>query len=133
MQMTQTPRLLAFVLAGTFVLAACGGSDSGSSDPCEAAQKVSDALEAGDGAESEADAREALANFATALEGFADSAPDDVKADAELLADGTRQLADVPAGEPPSEEVIAILDDESYDAAGDRLEDFFQETCSLEF
>lgn len=135
MKMTQIHRVLPFVVVGTFALAACGGSDSGSADadPCDAAQKVSDAFAAGDAAESEEEARDALGDFSDALEEFARTAPDDLKADAELLAGGTRRLADVPAGEQPSEEVAAILDDESYDAAGDRLEAFFEETCSLEF
>lgn len=133
MQMTQTPRLLALVLVGAFAIAACGGSDAGSADdPCEAAQKLSDAFEAGDAAESEEAARAALGNFATALEDFAAAAPDDIKADAELLASGTRQIADVPEGEQPSDEVAAILGDEEYDAAGDRLEEFLGETCSIE-
>lgn len=129
----KTPIISALVV-GAMTLAACGGSDSASdADPCEVAQSVADAFAAGDAAESAEDAIAALGTFASSLEDLAKAAPDEFKADFELLADGTRQLADSDPEEGPSDEVLAIVDGDEYDAAGERLEDYVQGTCGLDF
>ncbi len=135
MQINNNSPLVAFALVAALSLAACGGSDSGSSDadPCDAAQKVSDAFAAGDGAETDEEISEAIDGFAGALEDLAKVAPAEIKADAELLAKGTRALSEFELGVEPTEEQQEILEDEEYDAAGDRLDAFFEETCGLEF
>ncbi|MFK7917812.1 MAG: hypothetical protein AB8G14_07020 [Ilumatobacter sp.] len=134
MKTSRTTSILSVLATSALVLSACGGSDAASNaDPCEVAQTVADAFEEGDAAESAEDALAALANFASTLEDLAKAAPDDLKADIELLADGTRQLADSDPDEGPSDEVLAIVDGDEYDAAGERLEDYIQGTCGLDF
>lgn len=124
---------LVLATTGALLLAACGGSDSASdADPCDAAATVADALNAGESSQTAEEAIEALSDFADALEDFADVAPDELKDDAELLAEGTRVLADADP-ENPSEEVLAIVDGDEYDNAGEAFEDYAQGTCGLEF
>lgn len=135
MQINRKIPFLSLAVVGALSLAACGSSDSGSADadPCDAAQKVADTFEAGDSAESAEDAIAALGDFADALSDFADAAPDDLKGDAELLADATQKLSESDPVAGPSEELLAIVDGEEYDAAGERLEDYIQGTCGIDF
>lgn len=134
MKTSPTPRLLALTLVGAFALAACGGSDSGSSaDPCDAAQKVSEAFEVGDSAETDEEISEALDSFVDALENLAKAAPDEIKSDVELLAEGTRALSEIEPGTAPTQEQQELLESEEFDRAGDRLDEYFEESCDLEF
>ena len=135
MHINRTTPLLSFIVVGALSLAACGGSDSGSgdADPCDAAQKVADTFEEGESAASAEDAIAALGNFADALSDFAEVAPDDLKDDVELLADATQKLSESDPETGPSEELLALVDGEEYDAAGERLEDYIQGTCGIDF
>ena len=134
MQINRNIPLLSLAVVGALSLAACGSSDSASSDdPCDAAQKVADTFDAGNSAESADEAIAALGDFADALSDFADAAPDDLKDDVELLADATQQLSESDPEAGPSEELLALVDGEEYDAAGERLEDYVQGTCGIDF
>lgn len=129
----KTP-IISALIVGAMALAACGGSDDASNaDPCEVAQTVADAFAEGESADSDEDVIAALGTFATSIENLAKAAPDEFKADFEFLADATRQLADTDPEAGPTDEVLAIVDGPEYDAAGERLEEYVQGTCGLDF
>lgn len=128
----KTPIISALVV-GAMALAACGGSDAASdADPCEAAQTVADVFAEGEASDNAEDGLAALSKLSTAIEDLAKVAPGEFTADFELLADGMSQLAASDPEAGPSEELLAIIDGEDYDAAGERLEDYVQSTCGLD-
>lgn len=125
---------LAIVVIGASTIVACSGSDDASNaDPCDAAQKVTAAFAEGESAESADEAFASYSSLADALGDFAKAAPDDLQADSELLASGLRLLAESDPEAGPSEATLEVVNDESFDRAGDRLEDYFEATCGLEF
>jgi hypothetical protein len=78
------------------------------------------------------------------LDEFADEAPDEIKADIKVIADGYAAVAQVlvdadfdpGSGQPPSAEVIQKLqqasedlDNEDFQAAVERVDEWFKEEC----
>ena len=123
--------LVSTAVAAAFALASCGGSDSGASeaDVCASIQGIADVF--AEDPESETEALDAIAKAADAMDDFVGVAPSEIKGDAEKLADGMRLLADT---DPlnPSEEALAALEDESFDEAGENIEEFALETCDID-
>jgi len=132
MRCTRNTTTLLSVAAGVaLVVASCGGSDASSeADVCAQVQEIADVFARGDDATTQEEALEALDDFAAALEDFAAIAPSEIKDEAEVLAEGTELLAESDPDEP-SEEALAVLEDDAYNEAGDALEDFALETCDI--
>jgi len=62
---------------------------------------------------------------------LAEVAPDEIKTEADLLAEGTQLIANADL-DNITEEDLAVLDDPSYDAAGETLEDYARTNCDIE-
>jgi|GEM_PF-6141487 len=106
-------------------------ADGETSEVCGAIQSVADAFAAGDSADTQEGAIAAIENFALALADFAEVAPDEIKTEADLLAEGTQLIANADL-DNITEEDLAVLDDPSYDAAGETLEDYARTNCDIE-
>lgn len=120
-----------FVVTAALALTACGGSDPADADPCDSAREAAQVVADGNDVETPEEIVEALNEFADVLNELADRVPEDLKADAELLAAGTRVLAEIDPETGPTEEQQAIFVDTDYDAAGTRIDAYLDETCSV--
>lgn len=122
------------VAIAAVTLVSCGGSDSGDSaaseaDVCGGMQKIADAFTAGDAATSTEEIKAAINSFAKAIGDFAEIAPSEIKSEADTLAEATQLLAD--ADGELTDEVAAAIDDDKYDAAGEKFDEFALETCDI--
>lgn len=125
--------LVSLAVGAALALAACGGSESSGSsagDPCDAATGIQEGFEAVDNSQSAEDAQAALVSVADALDDLSNIAGGDIGDDASRLAGGFRTLSEVD-GEPTDEQ-LAVMEDDDLDAAGERLEDYLRETCDVE-
>jgi len=131
---TSKNAIIALGVVGALALAACGGSDSASEsdDPCAGTSDLAAAFEAGDSAESPEDALDAIGSLADALDDFAASAPDEVRADAEALAEATRTLSEVDPNGELTDEQAELMASDDLDAAGDRIEEYLDENCDIQ-
>lgn len=114
----------------TLALGACGGATQASkADVCDALKAVASA--AADN-ETASDPAEALDALLASLEDFDDVAPSAIDDDATTLLDGTkRMVAQMSGKEEPNEDDLALLEDEQYQRAGDRVEAYAKKTCDV--
>ena len=146
-------RHLVLVAAASALLVSCGGDDDdgggesdgeGAGDYCEALadfKASSDALDAfGDDSTPE-QVETAFTDIDETLDPLVAAAPDEIKADAELLASSTRELVDALAAndydlevfalDEGNQELLASLDSEEFNAAGERLDTYGQDQCGI--
>ncbi|HMS46915.1 MAG: hypothetical protein WAX12_05855 [Candidatus Microthrix subdominans] len=110
-------------------LGACGGDNQASTDEvCDSLRAVATAID-----ESETtDPTESFDALLAALEDFAAVAPSEVGADAATLLEGAKRMSDQASGEEEAnDEDPALLEDEEYERAGDRVEAYAKKTCGI--
>ena len=104
-------------------LGACGGDNQASTDEvCDSLRAVATAID-----ESETtDPTESFDALLAALEDFAAVAP------SEVLLEGAKRMSDQASGEEEAnDEDPALLEDEEYERAGDRVEAYAKKTCGI--
>jgi hypothetical protein len=146
-------RRLVLVAAASALIVSCGGDDDdgggegggeAAGDYCEALadfKASSDALDAfGDDATPE-QLETAFTDIDETLDPLVAAAPEEIKADAELLASSTRELVEAFAAndfdlevfalDEGNQELVASLDSEEFNAAGERFDAYGQEQCGI--
>ena len=129
MRITKPGVVWSAALVTVFALGACGGDTQASTDEvCDSLRAVAAAVD-----ESEAtDPTESFDALLVGLEDFAAVAPSEVEDDAATLLEGTKRMADQASGnEEANDEEPALLEDEEYERAGDRVEAYAKTTCGI--
>ena len=145
-------RQLVLLAAGSALLVSCGGDDDDGSggggeaagDYCAVLADFKAATESADASDDDATPEQLEASFADVeerLDPLIAAAPDEIKSDLELLASGTRQLIDALAAsdydfeafalDEGNQELVASLDSEEYNAAGERIDTYGEEQCGI--
>lgn len=119
------------VLVATLTLGACGGdTEASKGEVCDSLKAVAAAA---DGSETD-DPTKSLDALLASLEDFADVAPAEIEDDASTLLEGTKRMVDQMSGEEePDDQDLALLEDEEYERAGDRVEAYAKKTCDISF
>lgn len=116
-------------LAAALALSACGGDTKASkSEVCDSLRAVAAAVD-----ESETvDPAKSLDALLVALEDLAEVAPSEIEDDASTLLEGTQRMVDQMTGQEEADDKDpALLEDEQYERAGDRVEAYAKKTCDV--
>lgn len=110
-------------------LSGCGGDTQASKgEVCDSLRAVAAAVD-----DSETvDPAKSLDALLVALEDLAEVAPSEIEGDATTLLEGTQRMVDQMSGqEEADDEDPALLEDEQYERAGDRVEAYAKKACDV--